>query len=301
MLTGEFIDGAEGHRIGLVNRLVPLGEEEAEAERLARVVMSRAPLAVINHKRLLQQGTEADFETALNLEKTNHHQPDLHRGLRRSHHRLRRKTQAGLQGTLESFGHGAPGRDPPFPTPVLSRTWPTVLAKRAARSPDKPWIVTEERSYSYAEVDRRSGCMARALAEAGIKSGETVLLMLPDVIEFIWSWCALAKLGAIEVPVNLHYRGSILAYIIKDSGAKCMIAHADHLDRLEEVADQLDSLERIYVLGLGDAKSDKFELLDFPGPPRRHGPLGTVRPRGTAISWRSCTPQAPPGRRRARP
>ena len=69
VLTGEFIDAAEGHRIGLVNRLVPLGEEEAEAERLARVIMSRAPLAVMQHKRLLQQSTEADFETALNLEK----------------------------------------------------------------------------------------------------------------------------------------------------------------------------------------------------------------------------------------
>ncbi len=69
VLTGEFIDAAEGHRIGLVNKLVPLGEEEAEAERLARVIMSRAPLAVMQHKRLLQQSTEADFETALNLEK----------------------------------------------------------------------------------------------------------------------------------------------------------------------------------------------------------------------------------------
>ncbi|NNE22093.1 MAG: enoyl-CoA hydratase [Rhizobiales bacterium] len=69
VLTGEFINAAEGHRIGLVNRLVPLGQEEAEAERLARVIMSRAPLAVMQHKRLLQQSTEADFETALNLEK----------------------------------------------------------------------------------------------------------------------------------------------------------------------------------------------------------------------------------------
>jgi len=69
VLTGEFIDAAEGHRIGLVNRLVPLGEEEAAAEKLARVVMSRAPLAVMQHKRMLQQSTEADFETALNLEK----------------------------------------------------------------------------------------------------------------------------------------------------------------------------------------------------------------------------------------
>lgn len=69
MLTGEFIDADEAWRIGLVNKVVPLGEEEAKAEAMARTVMSRAPLAIRQHKRLLAQSTEADFETVLNLEK----------------------------------------------------------------------------------------------------------------------------------------------------------------------------------------------------------------------------------------
>ncbi len=69
MLTGEFINAEEGYRIGLVNKVVPAGEEEKAAETLARKVMSRAPLAITQHKRLLAQSTEADFETVLNLEK----------------------------------------------------------------------------------------------------------------------------------------------------------------------------------------------------------------------------------------
>jgi len=69
MLTGEFINADEAYRIGLANKVVPLGEEEIAAEKLAKLVMSRAPLAITQHKRLLAQSTEADFETALNLEK----------------------------------------------------------------------------------------------------------------------------------------------------------------------------------------------------------------------------------------
>lgn len=69
MLTGEFIDAAEAWRIGLINRLVKPGEEEQAAEMLARTVMSRAPLAIRQHKRLLAQAAEASFETILNLEK----------------------------------------------------------------------------------------------------------------------------------------------------------------------------------------------------------------------------------------
>jgi len=69
MLTGEFIDAAEAYRIGLVNKLVPNGQAASAAEKMARMVMSRAPLAITQHKRLLSQSTEADFETTLNLEK----------------------------------------------------------------------------------------------------------------------------------------------------------------------------------------------------------------------------------------
>ena len=69
MLTGEFIDAAEAWRIGLANKLVPTGEEERMAEQIARTVMSRAPLAIAQQKRLLAHATDSDFETVLNLEK----------------------------------------------------------------------------------------------------------------------------------------------------------------------------------------------------------------------------------------
>ena len=69
MLTGEFIDAQEAWRIGLVNKLVPPGDADARAEAMARIIMSRAPLAIAQQKRLLVQSPEADFETVLNLEK----------------------------------------------------------------------------------------------------------------------------------------------------------------------------------------------------------------------------------------
>ncbi|MFT5113918.1 MAG: enoyl-CoA hydratase/carnithine racemase [Parasphingorhabdus sp.] len=69
MLTGDFINADEAYRIGLANKVVPLGEEERAAEEMARKVISRAPLAIMQHKRLLAQGHDADFETVLNLEK----------------------------------------------------------------------------------------------------------------------------------------------------------------------------------------------------------------------------------------
>lgn len=66
--TGEFIDAAEAHRIGLVNRVVPAGRERAEAEDLARRIASRAPVAVQLHKVMIDAALESSLEATLNFE-----------------------------------------------------------------------------------------------------------------------------------------------------------------------------------------------------------------------------------------
>jgi enoyl-CoA hydratase len=66
--TGEFIDAQEAHRIGLVNRVVPTGKERAEAEKLARRIASRAPVAVQLHKAMLDRALESSLEAMLSFE-----------------------------------------------------------------------------------------------------------------------------------------------------------------------------------------------------------------------------------------
>ena len=123
-----------------------------------------------------------------------------------------------------------------------------VLAKRVARYGDKPWIVAGERSLSYREIDALSNRLARGLAGLGIGPGMTALVMLPDTLEFIVTWCALAKLGAIEVPVNTHLRGNVLAHVINDSRARWMIVHPAFLERIETVAGGIDGLEHLVLV-----------------------------------------------------
>lgn len=67
--TGRYIGAEEAYEFGIANRVVPDGEEESEAEKLAREVMQVGPLCITAHKRMLHQSANADFETVLNLEK----------------------------------------------------------------------------------------------------------------------------------------------------------------------------------------------------------------------------------------
>jgi enoyl-CoA hydratase len=66
--TGEFIDADEAYRIGLINRLVADGEERIEADKLAKRIASRAPVAVQLHKVMIDRGLEASLDTMLNFE-----------------------------------------------------------------------------------------------------------------------------------------------------------------------------------------------------------------------------------------
>ncbi len=136
--------------------------------------------------------------------------------------------------------------------PRQERTLATVLSKRVARHGDRPWVVTEGVSHSYREIDRRSNRLARGLARFGVEAGETVLVMLPDGIEIILAWCALAKLGAIEVPVNTHLRGNVLRHLLNDAAASVMIVHERFFERLAPLAEDLAALKHLIVLGDND-------------------------------------------------
>jgi len=68
LLTGEMIDAAEAHRIGLVNRVVPLDQLLPEAERLLQAILTNGPLAVRACLEAVDAGAEVSVDQALLLE-----------------------------------------------------------------------------------------------------------------------------------------------------------------------------------------------------------------------------------------
>ncbi len=68
ILSGEPIDAAEAHRVGLVNRVVPLESLRAEAVRLAQTIASRGPLAVRAARASVLAGLGTDERTAMRTE-----------------------------------------------------------------------------------------------------------------------------------------------------------------------------------------------------------------------------------------
>ena len=133
----------------------------------------------------------------------------------------------------------------PADYPLEERTVGRVLERSVERFGDKTFVetVAGER-VSYREMDRLSNRFAHGVAAFGIAHQEPVLVMLPDVVDYLVVWCGLGKRGAVEVPINLAYRKGILRRICNDSTARTIIVDRDYLPWFEEIADELQALEK---------------------------------------------------------
>jgi crotonobetaine/carnitine-CoA ligase len=120
-----------------------------------------------------------------------------------------------------------------------------VMSERLSDSAEKIWIVADKRTFTYGEIDSLACRMANGLADVGVARGDTVLLMLDNRIEFIALWVALAKVGAIQVPVNCHYKGRLLGHIVNDSRARLIIAEHHFLPRLADIMGECPTLRTV--------------------------------------------------------
>ena len=130
--------------------------------------------------------------------------------------------------------------------------WPSIAAllrDRARRDPHRELFRFEGSSRTVGQIDEASSRLAQVLVRRGIRKGDRVALMIPNGIEFPTCWMALAKIGAVMVPLNTQYQAADLGYVLADSGARLALAGAREAGRLATVRDRLATLETIAVLG----------------------------------------------------
>jgi long-chain acyl-CoA synthetase len=101
-----------------------------------------------------------------------------------------------------------------------------VLAEPAWRQPDKTAVIQGAERLSYAELWAEARGQAAAIRELGVRPGDRVALMSPNVIDFPRSYYAILAAGAVVVPVHMLLTAEEISYILRDSGAKLLIAHA---------------------------------------------------------------------------
>jgi crotonobetaine/carnitine-CoA ligase len=107
---------------------------------------------------------------------------------------------------------------------TTSATVDGAFRERLAAEPDAPFVKCGARWLTFAELDDRTDRLATGLAALGVGRGAIVATILPNRIETVEILLAVAKLGAVQVPLNYWLKGEFLAYQLADCGASVLIA-----------------------------------------------------------------------------
>jgi carnitine-CoA ligase len=144
-----------------------------------------------------------------------------------------------------------------------SRVIGARLAEWAEAEPDRRFVRCGGPWLSFGDVHERSDRLAAGLAAAGVEQGERVALISPNRIEYILTFFACAKLGAVLVPLNTFLRGEFLRHQLADSQAGTLIADTPGLRAAAEMLPGLTHLRRVVALGEDEAAGLGPDVIPF--------------------------------------
>ncbi|GMV31329.1 MAG: hypothetical protein AMXMBFR59_34540 [Rhodanobacteraceae bacterium] len=114
------------------------------------------------------------------------------------------------------------------PTPL-----PRSFARQAQRSPDAPALVSDEVTWSYAELDRRSASLAARLRQIGIGSGSFVGVCLDHSARTVLALLGILRAGAAYVPLDPMNPRNRIASITDDCPVSLVICQSDTRERID--------------------------------------------------------------------
>lgn len=143
-----------------------------------------------------------------------------------------------------------------MPIPGIEQNIGATLEKAATRYNEKIAIHFEfdNLSLTYRELNKRVNQFANSLRSIGIHKGDHVAVMLPNCPEFPLTWLALAKLGAVMVPVNMRYEAHDLEYILNDSDATSLVIYTERVPLFRKIQPCCPGIKKI--LRVGDGEGD---------------------------------------------
>jgi cyclohexanecarboxylate-CoA ligase len=97
------------------------------------------------------------------------------------------------------------------------------LARHLRERPDAPALAIQDIVLSWKDVEQRVLLVAAGLRARGVGSGDVVALQLPNTPEFVLSYLAIARLGAVTCTLHMAYRGAEVQALMRHSGARLAI------------------------------------------------------------------------------
>ena len=124
--------------------------------------------------------------------------------------------------------------------------------------PNNTALIYEDQTISYHALGRSVNALANHLRSLGLRKDDKVALMLPNCPEFVITYFAVLKIGAVAVTLNVLSTPYELQYLLENSDAQALVTQPSLVKRYEDIQDQLplcrhllttDNLQQIIAAG----------------------------------------------------
>src|ERR1700693_2409757 len=155
---------------------------------------------------------------------------------------------------------------------------PLEFMRRTRRlHPQREAVVDGDLRLTYEQFFDRCDRWSAALQRMGVRQGDRVAYIAPNVHQQLESFYAVPQIGAVLVPVNYRLTADDFAYIINHSGATVVCAEADHLSQVDSIRDQVPDVRHYVALsGAGKGWIDYESTLAATKPSFEKPPIGEL-------------------------
>jgi len=133
------------------------------------------------------------------------------------------------------------------------------LAQSAQRHPQKTAIIFGRKRISYKTLKDLTDHIASGLIHLGVQKGDRIAIFLDNCPEFIISYYAVVKAGAVALPINNMYKMEEANFILQDSEAVAIITSRPYIEMAESLRLRSEKLKYIICT----ASASKNHILDF--------------------------------------
>ncbi|WP_404451572.1 acyl-CoA synthetase [Virgibacillus necropolis] len=137
-----------------------------------------------------------------------------------------------------------------------------LLARTRDREPDKPAITYDEHRLTYAELDDIVNQTAHAFIERGMQKGQMITVMSKNSLDFVVVNFALARIGAVMIPINYMLSVEDVQYILEHAEVSGFIASEEYAEVLDKSAGKVEINHR-YLMDVPATFEKKNELTSW--------------------------------------
>jgi acyl-CoA synthetase (AMP-forming)/AMP-acid ligase II len=173
---------------------------------------------------------------------------------------------------------------------------PELIAQHGRWQADKPAAVCGDETLSWADFDRRTNQIGRALLANGLESGQRLAVLMSNSLDMLEVLFGAGKAGLCVVPLNLSIADAALAAMIRDSDARAVVASGAERDRVDALLAQGELSVALHRIGTSAPRAGWGDLRRLRDAQPFHVPPVAVAPQAECnIIYSSGTTGLPKG------